>query len=334
MLRTVKEDSRMIIARAPYRVSFFGGGTDYPSWYEKFGGAVLSTTLDRYCYISLRRMQPFLGSKYRIFWSKAETVDRLEEIEHAGVRGCLQAMEVDDGIEVNHAGDLPARSGLGSSSSFTVAMLQALHALKGEEITKFRLANEAIHVEQEVLGETVGVQDQISAACGGFNFISINEDGSYAVSPAPIYETTKTKLEKNLLLFFTGIQRNASEIAATYANNTERKKLELTQISKLTFEALEAIEKGDIDEIGHLLHSSWMLKRSLADSVSSPFIDSTYQRALRAGALGGKILGAGGGGFFLFYSPEPDSVRKALSHLIEVPFRFGSEGSQIILNET
>jgi len=325
----------MIIVRSPYRVSFFGGGTDYPGWYREHGGAVLTSTLDSYCYLSLRKMPAFLGTKYRVFWSKMEAVDRLEDIQHAGVRGCLKYLGVDDGIEVNHAGDLPARSGLGSSSAFTVGMLHALHALKGEHVGPGRLAAEAVDVEQNVLEETVGIQDQIECAHGGLNHITIRPDGEYTVSPVILRDGILRALESRLMLFFTGLQRHASEIASAQVTNAGAKERELTAIAGLVPKALESLTGGDLARFGELLHESWLLKRELSPLVSNPQIDGIYRRAREAGAIGGKVLGAGGGGFFLFYVPPglQPAVREALSDLVEAPFRFGSEGSRVVLYE-
>lgn len=325
----------MIIVRAPYRCSFFGGGTDYPTWFRRHGGAVLTSTIDRYCYLSVRRMPPFLGTKYRVFWSKMEAVDRLEDIEHPGVKGCLQFLGVKTGIEVNHAGDLPARSGLGSSSAFTVGMLHALHALKGEVAGPTQLANEAIRVEQDVLKETVGVQDQIECAFGGLNHIVIRPDGRYAVHPITIPLGAMEDLQDRLLLFFTGVQRHASEIAAAQVGNFQDRAAELTAIADMVPVAVSCLSDGDLDHFGELLHETWTLKRRLSDKVSSGEIDALYERATKAGALGGKVLGAGGGGFMLFYVPKSKqiAVRAALNGLIEIPFRFGNEGSRVVLYE-
>lgn len=322
----------MIIVRSPYRVSFQGGGTDFREWYAAHGGAVLTSTLNRYCYISLRRMPAFLGSKYRIFWSKMEMVDRLEDIQHAGVRGCLEYLGIDEGIEVNHAGDLPARSGLGSSSAFTVGMLNALHAMEGRMVGKERLAFEAIKVEQDVLRETVGIQDQIECAHGGLNLITIRRDGGYEIGPVIMRAGDRERLELRLMLFYTGLQRHSSEIAAAQIANVGHREKELHQIQMLVPKAVDALAGGHLDRFGELLHETWMLKRELSDKVSTVKIDHLYARARDAGALGGKILGAGGGGFFLIYAPpsrHPD-VRLALSGLLEIPFKFGQTGSQVV----
>ncbi len=325
----------MIITRTPYRISFFGGGTDYKSWYHEHGGMVLSTTIAKYCYISLRRMPPFLGSKYRVFWSQMEAVDRREDIKHAGVRGCLEYLGIDDGIEVNHAGDLPARSGLGSSSAFTVGMLSALHVLRdGRQPPRGKLSDEAITVEQEVLREMVGIQDQIACAWGGFNMIKIERDGSYAISPLSLPTERIARLESRLMLFFTGIQRHASEIAKSQMELSDRNADYLQSISSQVPEGMKLLREDDLDGFGDLLNYAWRFKRQLSNKISSPEIDSLYDRALNAGALGGKILGAGGGGFMLFYVPldRQSDVREALGGLFDVPVRFENSGSQIVLN--
>ena len=324
----------MIITRTPYRVSLFGGGTDYPSWYKEHGGSVLTSTIDRYCYLSARYMPAFLGFKYNACWSKMERVNRLDELIHSGIRGCLQYMGVDEGFEVNHAGDLPARSGLGSSSAFTVGMLHALHALQGRHVSKSRLAREAIEVEQVVLKETVGIQDQIQCAHGGFNVIDIHRDGEYTIRPVVFRRGRKVALEGNLMLFFTGLQRNSSEIADAQVSNIDRKEYELKAIQAIVPKALEAITNGNLFDVGFLLHESWMLKRELSDKVSNKEIDGLYTAAREAGAIGGKLLGAGGGGFFLFYVPEDRhaSVREAMGGLHDIPFKFENGGSQIVLS--
>ncbi len=320
----------MIITRTPYRISFFGGGTDYSTWYEKYGGAVLSTTINKYCYICLRAMPPFLGTKYRVFWSHAEAVDKLEDIKHPGVRGCLQYLGIDEGVEVNHAGDLPARSGLGSSSAFTVGMLHALHTLRGETIFRKDLANEAIKVEQEVLGETVGIQDQIQCTWGGLNHIRIERDGNYILERLDLPVSIREDLESHLVLVFSDLQRHASKIAAAQVSNFDRKKKQLENIAGLVEDGMKALF-GPPKQFGELLHETWMLKRELADEVSNPKIDAIYQTALDNGAYGGKVLGAGGGGFMLLCVP-PDYREEMLTvlGLLSVPVCFESHGSQLI----
>jgi len=322
----------VIITRTPYRISFMGGGSDYQQWYKQFGGSVLTSTINKYCYISLRRMPPFLGSKYRIFWSKSETVDLLEDIEHSGVRGCLQYLGITDGIEVNHAGDLPARSGLGSSSAFTVGMLHALHALNGEHPGRATLANEAIKVEQEILKETVGIQDQIECAWGGLNLISISHDGRYNVEPLIIPNGRLKEIEDHLVLVFTDLQRYASEIAKSQMDNVNQKQDELHQIVDMVPQAASILMYGSMEEFGYLLHESWMLKRSLSDKVTNPEIDSIYETARANGAYGGKILGAGGGGFMLLcVSPDKRESMLRSINLISIPVEFEHSGSQVVL---
>lgn len=323
----------MIITRTPYRISFCGGGTDYPAWYKDHGGAVLNTTIDRYCYISVRRMPPFLGTKYRIAWSRLETVNFRRDIEHAGVRGCLEFLDFEDGIEVNHAGDLPARSGLGSSSAFTVGMLNALHVLRGETVSAAKLAEEAIAVEQNVLQETVGIQDQIACAWGGLNMIEIDAEGGYGIIPIVLPEDRIEALESRLMLYYTGIQRHASEIAKAQIENTERNTDYLKCIAAQVPEAAEILRNGELDRFGVLLNTAWCFKRQLSDKISSPEIDRFYDAALSAGALGGKVLGAGGGGFMLFYvPPEHQAAVRGAVGLFDIPVKFESGGSQVVLS--
>jgi len=279
-------------------------------------------------------MPAFLGTKYRIFWSKMETVNSLEEIQHAGVKACLEYMGIDEGFEINHAGDLPARSGLGSSSAFTVGMLNALHALRGEYASKDRLASEAIEVEQEVLKETVGVQDQIECAYGGLNLLEIRPDGEFSVHPVILTEERKLEFEDHCLLFFTGLQRHASEIAQTQMENYKSKAAQLRDVAALVPIGVKALTEGSLYEFGRLLNWGWVCKRGLSAQMSNPDLDALYQSALDAGAWGGKLLGAGGGGFLLlFVAPEYQAaVRAAMGELFEVPFRFESCGTQIVLS--
>ena len=323
----------MIITRTPYRVSFFGGGSDYSRWYFAHGGAVLTSTIAKYCHLSVRYMPAFLGVKYSVCYSKMERVNSLADLQHIGVRGCLEYLGVDEGFEVNHAGDLPARSGLGSSSAFTVGMLHAIHALNGRFVGKKELARQAVYVEQEVLKETVGIQDQIACAHGGLNLIEIARDGSYSVQPITIPTARREALQSRLMLFFTGLQRNASEIAGAQVDNVDRKAAELQAIQAMVPLAVQILVDGDMDEFGRLLHETWMLKRELSDKVTNPAIDAVYSRARDAGALGGKLLGAGGGGFFLFYVPpeRQQDVRHAMGGLLDIPVRFENVGSQVVL---
>ena len=323
----------MIITRTPYRVSFFGGGTDLPVWYKEHGGAVLTCTIDKYCYLCVRHMPAFLGSKYRVFWSKMETVNTIEEIQHPGVRGCLQHLGIDDGIEVNHCGDLPARAGLGSSSAFTVGMLHALHALKGMRIPNEALAGEAVHVEQNVLKETVGIQDQIECALGGLNLIRIDRAGDWKAERVELSPDTMNALEARLMLFWTGLQRTASEIQDDTVAAVQEKRADMWGVKALVFDAIDALSTGRLDEFGLLLHKGWQLKQQLSKKICTAEIFDLYEAARHAGALGGKLLGAGGGGFMLLYVPpeKQQAVRDALAGLLETPFLFEFSGSQLVL---
>ena len=323
----------MVITKTPYRVSLFGGGTDYPQWYREHGAQILASTINKYCYVLARFMPPFLGHKYRIFWSKMETVDRLEDIEHRAVRGCLKYLGIDEGFEINHAGDLPARSGLGSSSAFTVGMLNALHVLKKQYATKEELAREAMDVEQNVLKETVGIQDQIECAYGGLNHIQIHRNGTFDVHPIVLPENRVRAFAAHCMLFFTGLQRNSSEIAQAQVSNAHRKEHELRALQALVRPALDTLVQGYLPKFGSLLDESWAVKRTLSDKVSNPQIDAIYTRARQAGAAGGKLLGAGSGGFMLiFASPTVQAdVREALADLLEVPFSLESSGTSVVL---
>ena len=327
----------MIICKTPFRISFFGGGTDYPIWFEKYGGSVIGTTIDKYCYISCRWLPPFFDHKYRIVYSKMENTTSIDDINHPSVRECIRFSGLHEGIEVHHDSDLPARSGLGSSSSFTVGMLNCLNALKGTSITRKQLASDAIHVEQEKIGENVGSQDQIHAAYGGFNFIEFLPKGEFSIQPATINSKSLKVLQDHCLLFFTGISRFASEVAADQIHRTEKIKNELNEMKAMVPIALKLL--GDrtlqIEEFGKLLHESWRIKTSLSDKISTDSIDKIYAQARKKGAIGGKLLGAGGGGFILFIAkPEcHGDIREILGDILHVPIRFENSGSQIIFHE-
>lgn len=325
----------MIITRTPFRVSFFGGGTDYPNWYLEHGGAVLATAIDKYCYISCRRLPPFFEHRHRIVYSKIENVRSNDDIEHPAVRAVLNWMKIDEGIEIHHDGDLPARSGLGSSSSFTVGLLNALYALRGKMTTKEKLATDAIHIEQKVIGENVGSQDQVSAAFGGFNRIEFRRDGSYDVVPVMLPGHRREELRDHLMLCFTGFSRIASEVAKSKIENLKNREKELRLMRDMVDEALSILSNVNepIDSFGKLLDVSWRYKRSLSDRVSTPEIDQIYAAAKEAGAIGGKILGAGGGGFLLLFAkPENHAaIRARLDKLIHVPFNFEDSGSRVVL---
>jgi len=327
----------MIITRTPLRISFFGGGTDYPVWYRKFGGSVLSTTIDKSCYITCRRLPPFFEYHSRVSYSKVENVNDNGVIEHPSVRGCLQYLNIEEGVEVHHVADLPARTGLGTSSAFTVGLLLGLYGLKDQMRSKHALAKDAIYVEQEVLQEAVGSQDQISAAYGGFNRINFNVDGSFEVRQLITSPDRLDLLQQHLALFFTGFSRTASEIAKEQIRVTHQRKSELETMLAMVDEA-EAILTNpncSLDEFGRLLHESWQLKRTLTGNITNRHLDEIYEVGRKAGAFGGKLLGAGGGGFMLFYVP-PDrrqALRTALRNLLCVPFGFSNRGSHVVVYE-
>jgi len=324
----------MIISRTPFRISFFGGGTDYPAFYEENGGAVLSTSINKFCYVTCRYLPPFFNYKYAIRYRKREETQTIAEIEHPSVRECLNFMNVDRGIEMQHNADLPAMSGLGSSSAFTVGLLSALYALKGKMTTKRQLALDAVYVEQERIKENVGSQDQTIAAFGGLNMIRFGGSQKVTVAPITIKQDRLDALYNHLMLFFTGFPRSASKIAEEQIKQTPYKKNELTAMMEMVDEAVDILNgSGDsLLDFGKLLHESWQLKRSLTQHISTPVIDDIYQAGLEAGALGGKLLGAGGGGFILFFvKPELRlQVINKLDKLLHVPFRFEGLGSQII----
>jgi D-glycero-alpha-D-manno-heptose-7-phosphate kinase len=323
----------MIISRTPYRISFFGGGTDYPAWYRNHGGAVLATSIDKYCYLTCRHLPPFFEHRIRVVYSQIENCHGIDDVAHPAVREILRHLAFDRGVEIHHDGDLPARSGIGSSSAFCVGLLHALYALKGQMPSKHQLAMESIHIEQEVLRETVGSQDQVTAAYGGFNHIGFLPNGEVSVRPITISQDRMRELESHLMLFFTGIKRTSSDVAASYVNNIESNKRHLRIMKDLVEESLSVLKSGqDLEGFGELLHEAWLAKRSLSSKVSTSEVDALYQAALSAGAVGGKLTGAGGGGFLLLCAhPERhELLKQKLEQLIHVPFRFEFSGSQII----
>lgn len=325
----------MIISRTPFRISFFGGGTDYPVWYRENGGAVLNTTIDKYCYISSRFLPPFFRYKYLIRYRLREEVSNVGEIKHPSVRECLKYMRIDQGIEMVHTSDLPAQSGIGSSSAFTVGFLNALYALEGRMVGKRRLASDAICVEQNVLAEDVGSQDQVAAAFGGLNLVEFNGRENFLVRPVTVDQGKITELQNHLMLFFTGFSRTASEIAGEQIRNTASKGAELRAMKDMVTEAVDILNGSghDIESFGKLLHESWLLKRGLSSRITTNVIDQMYDTSLKAGAVGGKLCGAGGGGFLLLFVPPRKRrlVQRALNKLLYVPFHFETLGSQITL---
>jgi len=325
----------MIITRTPFRVSFFGGGTDYPVWYRKNGGSVLSTTIDKYCYLNCRYLPPYFDTKSRVIWSKIELINEINEIQHPSVREVLKHLNMHSGMEIHHSADLPARAGMGSSSSFTVGLLHALTVLKGEEIDKKKLLLDAIHIEQNLMKENVGSQDQSAAAFGGLNKIIFGGDEEVVVEPIDVSPERLSQLQDSLMLFFTGFSRTASEVAAEQIKAIPKKGKELRLMGEMVDKGIDILMKGDIDDFGRQLDETWQLKRGLTSSITTSNVDEVYERALKAGALGGKLLGAGGGGFILLYvRPEDqEKVREALKDLIYVPFKFEGFGSQVIYHQ-
>jgi D-glycero-alpha-D-manno-heptose-7-phosphate kinase len=324
----------MIISRTPVRISFFGGGTDYPDFYHCHGGAVLGTTINKYTHISLNTLSDFFDHKIRIGYSKTELVKTVDEIEHPSIRECLKFKQLQGkNLDIHIFSDLPARTGLGSSSSFTVGFLHAIYALCGEEISKQQLAEEACHVEQNLIQELVGSQDQFHAAYGGFNLIEFNSQG-IKIRPVPLSDEKIAALEQHLLVFYTGLTRYASELLQEQIDKTRDRSNDphLKIMLEMVYEAEHLMTTASPREIGKLLHESWQLKRKLSSKISNDLIDQAYAAARSAGAYGGKLCGAGSGGFLaLLVPPEAQSaVRGALKGLLEVNFRFEKEGSTII----
>lgn len=320
----------MIITQAPFRISFFGGGTDFPAFYEKYGGQVLSTSIDKYCYLTVRHLPPFFEYSNSIVYSQIERVKHVGEIEHPAVREAMKFLDMHE-LSVTYDADLPARTGLGTSSSFAVGMLLAFYALKGKYADKKRLADEAIYLERVLCNERGGVQDQIAAAYGGLNKIVFTA-GGYEVQPVVVNDKNKTALDENLMLFFTGISRYSFAIQEEQEKNLEIKNRQLLKMKDLVDEAEMALVQGRVDDFGQLLDTEWKLKREVNGKASSPVIDGYYDRAMEAGALGGKLLGAGGGGFLLLYVQKhrQPEVRQALSDLLEIPFRFETGGAKVL----
>ena len=324
----------MIISRTPFRISFFGGGSDYPVHYKKHGGAVLATSINKYCYITCRYLPPFFDHKHFVVYSKIEKTKEIDEIIHPAVRETLNHMKIKKGISIHHDGDLPARAGLGTSSSFTVGLCNALYALKGKIVTKRQMALDAIHIEQNRIKENVGSQDQITTAFGGFNKIEFNGEEEFRVQPITLTNKKLQNLQDHMMLFFTGFSRTASKIAKEQIKKTPEKKNELNRMTEMVDEAIDILnkKKSNLTDFGKLLHENWMIKRKLTNKISNKEIDKIYNDAIKAGALGGKLLGAGGGGFILFFA-EPqkqEKIRKKMKNLLYVPFKFENLGSQVI----
>lgn len=326
----------MIISKTPYRISFFGGGSDYPEWYLKNGGEVISSTIDKYIYISCRYLPPFFSHKHRIVWSKLEMVKETNQIKHNAVRELLNYMRIKKGMEIHYDGDLPARSGMGSSSCFVVGLINTINTLVKKKITKNQLAKKSIYFEQKILKEIVGSQDQVATTYGGFNKIKFFPGGEFKVIPVKLDRKNIIKLNQNLVLMYTGIKRTAHHIAKNYVNKlNNEKKNEIIQISKITKEAEKALKQKNFDDFGRLLHESWLIKKNLSQKISTTSLDDIYNLAMKKGALGGKLLGAGGGGFFLLYVPYEKQKKfvQYFKKFVHIPFNFENLGSKIIFDQ-
>lgn len=325
----------MIISKTPVRISFFGGGTDYPEYFNEYGGCVLSTTIDKYVYITINKIGGLLDDKYRIAYKKIELCNSISEIEHPSVRETLRYLNIIDGLDINIFSDLPARTGLGSSSSFTVGLLNALYAYEGKVKSKLDYAKEAIYIEKEILNENVGVQDQLAAACGGLNYMKLSSSG-YEVNPIILSKERKLVLDSNLLLYYTGISRFATEVLTEQIEKTKERKVmvELKDIYNMVQDGIKILSDDSIplSDFGNLLDKTWQAKKKLSSAISNGPIDEMYEIAIKSGALGGKLLGAGGGGFFLFYvnKENQELFREKMENFIEIPFSFEEEGSRII----
>lgn len=322
----------MIITKTPFRMSFFGGGTDMEKFFKKNGGSVLSTTFDKYCYVNVRHLPRFFNYSTELSYSKIERVTDIEAIQHPAIRNAMKMLDMHE-LRLTYEADLPARSGLGTSSSFAVGMLNAFYALKGKYVNKKRLADEAIYLERVLCNEAGGWQDQIAASFGGFNRINFNMDG-YEVLPIIIDPERKKSLNNNLMMFFTGFTRFSSGIQKANNVSAKEKETQLKEMLTLVDEA-EAVlvnKEKDLDEFGYLLDHTWNLKKQMGGSISTSSIDEFYQKGIEAGALGGKLLGAGGGGFLVFYvQPEyHEKVMAAMHDLLYIPFKFEDGGTRVI----
>ncbi|BCZ47106.1 GHMP kinase [Clostridium gelidum] len=321
----------MIITKTPFRMSFFGGGTDFQGFFNEHGGAVISTTFDKYCYVNVRHLPRFFDYSTELCYSKIERLKAIESIEHPAIREAMKFLDMHE-IRLNYEADLPARSGLGTSSSFAVGMLNAFYGLKGKYADKKKLADEAIYLERILCKENGGIQDQIAASFGGLNRINFSADG-YTVNPIIISTERKEQLNDNLMLFFTGFSRFSSDISKVQQSTMKEKTKQLLEMLSLVDDAEKILtSKSDLNEFGKILDYTWKLKRGITSKISNDSIDAIYTKARKAGAIGGKLLGAGGGGFLLFYV-EPDKrtlVKEAMKDILYVPFKFEDGGTRII----
>ena len=321
----------MIIIQTPLRISFFGGGTDFASFFRSEGGCVLTTAIDKYIFVTIKQR---FDAKLRIGYTQTEMVDSLDEIRHELVREALRKTQIFQGVEVSTMGDIPAASGLGSSSTVTVGALHAMYSYRGEMVSAEQLAQEACEIEIDILGKPIGIQDQYIAAYGGLRFLEFTPDGRVLNEKIELDINTKRRLNERLLLFFTGVTRQSETILSEQQANIGNRLEILRQMKGMAYTAKAELEKGNLDNIGHLLHESWLLKKQLASKVSNSALDEMYAVARRAGAIGGKIAGAGGGGFLMLYCPQDkqEAVRTALSHLQEFPFQLARNGTKVIFN--
>lgn len=324
----------MIIIRTPFRISFFGGGTDYPAWYNEHGGSVISTTINKYSFLVLRKLPKIFDYNYRVRYYEKQETQEIDDISIPVIREAIKYMNYQQGVDITHHGDLPNRTGIGSSSSFSVSLLHGLSVLKNENITKRQLALEAINLEQNILGESVGSQDQVAAAFGGFNRINFGGESEFLCTPLPLKKSTLKELESWVQLFFTEQLRNAHDIADKKITNIKSKKVNLKDMQDLVDEAERELFSGNISDFAKLLNDQWMIKKEMEESISNSDIDDIYKKGIKAGAVGGKLLGAGGGGFILFLTPpeKHEQVRRALQ-LKEVPVDFEHLGSQMIYHD-
>ena len=321
----------MIFSKTPYRISLFGGGTDFPEWFNENNSFVISTTIDKYANIGIRYLPPFFEKKNRIVWSKIELTNSISSISHPSVKAILKYFKEKKGIELHHFGDLPARSGIGSSSSFTVGLLNLIFHLKNKKITKKKLSQMAIHIEKNILKEESGWQDQISVSMGGFNEIKFFNN-NFNFSSIKINENSKKKLDDSLLLFYTGVPRYSSNIQKVFKKNIKNLTSELKEITEIAKEGKKIIlSQKNYDDLGKLLHESWIVKKKFSNKISNKVVDEIYERGIQSGAIGGKLLGAGTNGFILFYCKKDNQKKliSALKNFVHVPFKFEDKGSHI-----
>ncbi len=322
----------MIVIQTPLRISFFGGGTDFPSYYLEHGGCVLSSAIDKYIFVTIKKR---FDKKLRVGYTRTEMVDQVSEIDHELIREAMLITGIQDGVEVTTMGDIPSEgSGLGSSSTVTVGALHAMYTLHGEIVSSECLARQACEIEIDRLGKPIGIQDQYIAAYGGLRFMEFKKNGEVQTEKIPVSVDNRRRLEESLLLFYTGTTRQADTILKEQKNNIQDRKAILSEMKQIAYTARENLLAGNVDAIGELLHESWQLKKQLATSISNHSIDEMYEKGISAGAIGGKVTGAGGGGFLMFYcKPEKqDHLRAALSDLHELHFRFEANGSKVIFN--